>query len=49
MLIFEQKKVNPFSKGEKLPSFCKTYFVQKKRGQIGAFLGKKLKGLVRGA
>ena len=30
MLIFERKQVNIFSNGEKLPKFCKKYFVKEK-------------------
>ena len=44
MLIFHQKQVNPFSSSEKLPKFCKKYFVKEQMWKIWAFLGKKLNG-----
>ena len=41
VLIFQYKQVNPFSNGEKLPKFCKQYFVKEKMCKISAFWGKK--------
>ena len=40
--------MNLFLNGKKLPTFYKKYFVKENLWQIQAFLGKKLKGLVRG-
>ena len=46
MLIFNRKPVNPFSNDEKLPKFCKKYFVKDFFYKFWAFLGKKLERLV---
>ena len=35
MHTFEQKQVNPFLNGGKLPQFCKKYFVKEKMSKLG--------------
>ena len=46
MLIFQQKQVNPFSNGEKLPKFCKQLFCPRKNVKNMGIYGQKNKGLV---